>query len=75
MESFSSCSRLFQTKRDRWDLNPRSSGLAAISVGARCPILVVLASGVADRMRSRLRSLILVELCPDKKLVFTLGSK
>ena len=29
--------------RDRWDLNPRSSGLTAMSVGARCPILVVLA--------------------------------
>jgi hypothetical protein len=31
-------------RRDRWDLNPRSSGLAARSVGARCPILVVLAA-------------------------------
>jgi len=30
--------------RDRWDLNPRPSGLAARSAGARCPILVVLAS-------------------------------
>lgn len=43
--------------RDRWDLNPRSSGLAATSVGARCPILAVLASYAAVRMRSRLRSL------------------
>jgi intein-encoded DNA endonuclease-like protein len=29
--------------RDRRDLNPRSSGFAAVGVGARCPILVVLA--------------------------------
>src|SRR5467141_1504794 len=54
----SSCSPFFRAKGDRWDLNPRSSGLAATSVGARCPILVVLASRVAVRKRSRLRSLV-----------------
>ncbi len=31
-------------ERDRWDLNPRPSGLPAVgSAGARCPILIVLA--------------------------------
>jgi len=30
-------------KRDRWDLNPRSSGLPVVfGVGARCPILAFL---------------------------------
>ena len=31
-------------RRDRWDLNPRPSGLPALEcAGARCPILAVLA--------------------------------
>src|SRR5437016_11513649 len=34
------------TQRDRWDLNPRPSGLTARSAGARCPILIILASHV-----------------------------